>query len=69
MLVLGTGVTFPDFMETGIALPKLALAQAAHIVGSPIIRNTGTSGSDVGTASPAGDTLFVLSALDAVVNL
>ena len=35
MLVLGTGFTFPDIMETGIALPKPALAQVEHIIGSP----------------------------------
>ncbi len=69
MLVLGTGVTFSDVMETGTALPAPALAPAAPIVGSPKIRNRGTIGGDVGTASPAGDTLSVLSALDAVVNL
>ncbi|MCY3876435.1 MAG: FAD binding domain-containing protein [Rhodobacteraceae bacterium] len=33
------------------------------------MRNTGTIGGDVATASPAGDTLPVPSALDAAVNL
>jgi CO/xanthine dehydrogenase FAD-binding subunit len=44
-----------------------ALAQAARTVGSPQIRNAGTLGGNVGTASPAGDTLPVLAALDATI--
>jgi CO/xanthine dehydrogenase FAD-binding subunit len=38
-------------------------------VGSPQIRNAGTIGGNLATASPAGDTLPVLVALDAVVEL
>ncbi len=34
-----------------------ALAQAARTVGSPQIRNAGTIGGNLGTGSPAGDTL------------
>ena len=69
MLVLGAGVRFTDIMETEIAKLAPALAQAARTVGSPQIRNTGTIGGNVATASPAGDSLPVLSVLDAVVNL
>ncbi len=69
MLVLGAGVRFTDIMETEIAKMAPALAQAARTVGSPQIRNTGTIGGNVATASPAGDSLPVLSVLDAVVNL
>jgi CO/xanthine dehydrogenase FAD-binding subunit len=43
------------------------LAQAARTVGSPQIRNAGTLGGNIATASPAGDTLPVLSALDATI--
>ena len=43
------------------------LAQAARTVGSPQIRNAGTLGGNLGTASPAGDTLPVLAALDASI--
>lgn len=62
---IGAGVTY-DRMETG---PVPALAEAARTVGSPQIRNAGTIGGNLGTASPAGDTLPVLAALDAEVEL
>jgi CO/xanthine dehydrogenase FAD-binding subunit len=45
------------------------LAMAARTVGSPQIRNAGTVGGNIATASPAGDTLPVLIALDAVVEV
>ncbi|MPZ52170.1 MAG: xanthine dehydrogenase family protein subunit M [Acidimicrobiia bacterium] len=46
-----------------------ALAQAARTVGSPQIRNAGTLGGNVGTASPAGDGLPFLAAVDASIEL
>ena len=46
-----------------------ALAQAARTVGSPQIRAAGPIGGNLGTCSPAGDALPVLSALDAFVHL
>jgi CO/xanthine dehydrogenase FAD-binding subunit len=68
-LFLGAGLTYTE-METGeLAALLPALAQAARTVGSPQIRNAGTIGGNLGTASPAGDTLPVLAALDAVVVL
>src|SRR5258706_12524857 len=45
------------------------LREAARTVGSPQIRNTGTLGGNIATSSPAGDTLPVLAALDAIVVL
>lgn len=62
---IGAGVTYRR-MEEG-SLP--ALAQAARTVGSPQIRNAGTLGGNLGTASPAGDALPFLAALDARVEL
>jgi CO/xanthine dehydrogenase FAD-binding subunit len=62
---VGAGVTFTR-METG---PVAALAEAARTVGSPQIRNAGTLGGNLGTASPAGDALPILAALDADVVL
>src|SRR6202158_2899843 len=45
------------------------LVQASRSVGSPQIRNRGTVGGNLGTASPAGDALPVLAAYDAEVVL
>lgn len=48
-------------------LPVLASALAT--LGSPLVRNMGTLGGNIVTASPAGDTLPPLYALDAQVEL
>ena len=69
MLVLGAGLRYVEMMASDLAELAPALAQAARTVGSPQIRNTGTLGGNVATASPAGDTLPVLAALDAVVTV
>lgn len=45
------------------------LARALAVLGSPLIRNMGTLGGNIVTASPAGDTLAPLYALDAQVEL
>ena len=45
------------------------LAGALAVLGSPLIRNMGTLGGNIVTASPAGDTLAPLYALDAQVEL
>jgi len=49
------------------ALP--ALAEAARTVGGPQIRNRGTIGGNLGTASPAGDALPPLLVADARIRL
>lgn len=56
-LRLGAGLTYAEAMtgEPAAALP--ALAEASRTVGSPQIRNRGTIGGNLGTASPAGDAL------------
>jgi CO/xanthine dehydrogenase FAD-binding subunit len=66
---LGAGVTYRRLLEPDLAGLLPALAQAARAVGSPQIRNAGTLGGNLATASPAGDTLPVLLALDATVEL
>lgn len=44
-----------------------ALAQAARTIGAAQIQDRGTLGGNLGTASPAGDTLPVMLAADAVI--
>jgi len=64
---LGSGVTYTRIMHE---LPQLrALAEASRGVGSPQIRNRGTVGGNLGTASPAGESIAVLAAHDAEVGL
>ena len=63
---LGAGVTYTRVIaELGDRLPGLALA--SRTVGSPQIRNRGTIGGNLGTASPAGDALPPLLIADARV--
>jgi CO/xanthine dehydrogenase FAD-binding subunit len=66
---LGACLTYTQAQEPDLAVLVPALAQASRTVGSPQIRNAGTIGGNVGTASPAGDSLPVLAALDAVVEV
>ncbi len=68
-LVIGSGVTFTELADPAIATALPVLAQAARTVGSPQIRNAGTLGGNLGTASPAGDALPALVALDAQIEL
>jgi CO/xanthine dehydrogenase FAD-binding subunit len=58
---LGAGVTYTRIInELAKELPGLAMA--ARTVGSPQVRNAGTVGGNLGTASPAGDSHPVLLA-------
>lgn len=66
---LGAGLTYTEMQDPDLGSLVPALAQAARTVGSPQIRNAGTLGGNLGTASPAGDTLPVLAALDARVEV
>jgi CO/xanthine dehydrogenase FAD-binding subunit len=56
-LRLGAGLTFTEIEQSELASLLPALAEAARTVGSPQIRNRGTIGGNLGTASPAGDAL------------
>jgi CO/xanthine dehydrogenase FAD-binding subunit len=56
-LRLGAGLTYTEAMAPELAAELPALAEAARTVGSPQIRNRGTIGGNLATASPAGDAL------------
>jgi CO/xanthine dehydrogenase FAD-binding subunit len=62
----GARVTYTRMLAE---LSDPVMRQAARTVGSPQIRNAGTLGGNLGTCSPAGDTLPALAALDATVVL
>ena len=65
---IGAGVTYARVIaELGGELP--GLATASRTVGSPQIRNRGTVGGNLGSASPAGDALPPLYASEAAVEL
>ncbi len=65
---LGSGLTYAEAMAPELAALLPALAEAARTVGSPQIRNRGTIGGNLGTASPAGDALPPLLVEDAEVE-
>jgi CO/xanthine dehydrogenase FAD-binding subunit len=68
LLRIGAGVTYTRIIgELGDRLPGLAMA--SRTVGSPQIRNRGTVGGNLGSASPAGDAHPPLLASDGLVEL
>jgi CO/xanthine dehydrogenase FAD-binding subunit len=68
-LVLGATLTYTEACGAEVASAMPALAAAARTVGSPQIRNRGTLGGNLGTGSPAGDSLPPLLIEDAHVEL
>ena len=66
---LGSGLTYSEAMEPSLAEALPALAEAARTVGGPQIRNRGTIGGNLGTASPAGDALPPLLVCGAEVKI
>jgi CO/xanthine dehydrogenase FAD-binding subunit len=68
LLRIGAGVTYTRIIdELASQLPGLAMA--SRTVGSPQIRNRGTVGGNLGSASPAGDAHPPLLAAGAGVEL
>jgi CO/xanthine dehydrogenase FAD-binding subunit len=68
LIRIGAGVPYARVItELGKRLP--GLAQASRTVGSPQIRNRGTIGGNLGSASPAGDAHPPLLAAGALVEL
>jgi len=56
-LRLGAGLTYAEVEHGELRDVLPALAEASRTVGSPQIRNRGTIGGNLGTASPAGDAI------------
>ena len=69
-LSIGALATYTDIMRSRLVAGWLPmLAAAALEVGGAQIQNRGTIGGNVANGSPAGDTLPVLAAADAIVVL
>lgn len=69
-LSIGALATFSELIRSPLVRRRLPmLTAAAHEIGGVQIQNRGTIGGNVANASPAGDTLPVLAAADAVVVL
>ena len=69
IMTIGSGVPYSVIEGEPVLTAIPALAQAARTVGSPQIRAAGSLGGNLGTCSPAGDTLPVMFALDAIIHL
>jgi len=70
VLAIGALATHTDLIRSPLVRRRIPmLAAAAREVGGVQIQNRGTLGGNVANASPAGDTLPVLAAADAVVVL
>ena len=69
-LSFGALTTYTDIRRSAVCREHLpVLVEAAATIGAAQIQNRGTLGGNVANASPAGDTLPVLAAADAVVVL
>ena len=69
-LRLGALTTMTELVESQTVITNLPLLHTAlRQLGSPLIRNQATLGGNICTASPAGDTLPPLYALDAHLEL
>jgi xanthine dehydrogenase small subunit len=69
-LVLGALATYTAMIASAeVAAHLPMLIEAARQVGGPQIQNRGTVGGNIANGSPAGDSLPVLAAADAVVVL
>lgn len=65
---IGALTTYTDIRRSAVCREHLpALVDAAATIGAAQIQNRGTLGGNIASASPAGDTLPVLLALDAVI--
>src|SRR5438132_6993037 len=70
LLSIGALATHTDIIRSPLVRKRLPmLAAASREVGGVQIQNRGTIGGNVANGSPAGDTLPVLAAADAIVVL
>src|SRR5947199_3647935 len=70
MLSIGALATYTDIIRSPVVGRRLPmLVAAAREIGGVQIQHRGTLGGNVANGSPAGDTLPVLAAADAVVVL
>lgn len=67
-LVIGALATYTDCIRSPLVAERVPmLVDASRLVGGPQIQNRGTLGGNLANASPAGDSLPVLAAVDAIV--
>jgi len=70
LVFIGSCVSHTKLMENPLIQKYFPLLiQAVKVLGSPPVRNMGTIGGNICTASPAGDTLPPLYTLGAVVEI
>jgi CO/xanthine dehydrogenase FAD-binding subunit len=69
-VIIGAATTYTDIRRSDACREHLpALVEAAATIGAAQIQNRGTLGGNIANASPAGDTLPVLLALDAAIDV
>jgi CO/xanthine dehydrogenase FAD-binding subunit len=69
-VVIGAATTYTELRRSDACREHLpALVEAAATIGAAQIQNRGTLGGNIANASPAGDTLPVLLALDATIDV
>lgn len=70
VLVIGALASYTSLMRSPLVAGRVPmLAEASGQVGGVQIQNRGTLGGNIANASPAGDSLPVLAAVDAVIVL
>lgn len=70
LISIGSALTFTEIINNSV-LEKYApfFTESCRTVGSPQIRNTGTIGGNIGTASPASDSVPPLVAMNSKLTL
>jgi len=69
-IVIGALATYTALIRSPIIVERLPmLVEASKLVGGPQIQNRGTVGGNIANGSPAGDSLPVFSAVDAIIVL